>query len=286
LNDRSDIRTREVELDEISVQYDEVGQGGRPLVLLHGLTGHRKDFEVVMPELGARGLVVAPDLRGHGDSSRIGQAEPFTFDNMVGDVRSFLDKLEIDQCDLLGHSFGGMLALRTTLAHPERIASLMLMSTASDAPDVLQREVFVKAGGFAESKGMIELQARLEELGRSDEAPLADDAGADQRDWHGRYWAHHRLRHVAMDPFAYGALGLEMMDQVPVTDRLIEITCPTTVLIGTADAEFVRGASLMSAALPNVVEHVLPGVGHQPHQELRAKFLQIVDEHLDRSRQP
>jgi pimeloyl-ACP methyl ester carboxylesterase len=248
------------------------------------LTGHRKDFELVLPALAAHTRSLAPDLRGHGDSSQGSSARGFDFESLVDDQTRLLDALEIDRCDLLGHSFGGMLALRFALTHPDRVASLMLMSTSCEAPDVLTREVFVKAGGFAESRGMEVLQARLEELGRADESPLADDATPGQIDWRRRYWAHHKLRLCSMDPYAYGALGLAMMDQVPITDRLCEIRCPTTVMIGTADDEFVRGTEILSSQIVDTACQVLSGIGHHPHQESPDAFLKIVVDHLQRVR--
>ena len=87
-----------------------------------------------------------------------------------------------------------------------------------------------------------------------------------------------------MDPLAYEALGLEMMDQHPVTDRLGEIACPTTVLIGNKDADFVRGAGLLIDGLPNPTVCEFDGIDHQPHQEARAAFLEVMAEHLERAR--
>lgn len=278
------LRTIDLDLGSHSLQCDNAGEGDRPFVLLHGLTGHRKDFEGVLPALAAHGRTLAPDLRGHGNSSHSGTSQGYDFETLVDDTARFLDALEIDRCDLLGHSFGGMLALRFTLAHPERVASLLLMSTSCEAPDVLKREVFIKAGGFAESKGMDLLQSRLEELGRADETPEPSDATADQLDWQRRYWAHHKLRLCAMDPFAYGALGLAMMDQPSLSHRLIEIRCPTTVIIGTRDDEFVRGADILARKIGNATAHVLEGVGHHPQQESREAFLSISGEHLARAR--
>ncbi|MBW2290795.1 MAG: alpha/beta fold hydrolase [Deltaproteobacteria bacterium] len=277
----SELHSIDVDLGNLTIQFDEAGQGGGDFVLLHGLTGHRKDFEFVLPALAVYGRSLAPDLRGHGNSSRTGRAEGYDFETLVDDFCHFLDALGIERCDLLGHSFGGMLALRATLAHPDRVNSLVLMSTSCEAPDLYTRETFVKAGGFAENKGMIKLQARLEEVGRADETPLAVDAPLEQRDWQRRYWSHHKLRLLSMDPYAYGALGLAMMDQIPVTDRLAEIRCPTTIVIGKQDKEFVRGAQLLSAGLAESVCHELPGIGHQPHQEAREAFLEIIAEHFE-----
>lgn len=279
-----DIHTLELDLGDLRIHCDESGQGDRPLVLLHGLTGHRKDFDDVLPRLAVHGRTLAPDLRGHGDSSRDHTPRGYDFETMIDDVRHLLDKLEVDQMDLLGHSFGGMLALRFTLAHPERVASLILMSTSCEAPEGYTRETFIKAGGYATSKGMVQLQARLEELGTAQEEPLAEDASAEQRAWQARYWPHHKLRLLAMDPHAYGALGVLMMEQVPVTTRLSEITCPSTVIIGADDIEFVDGAAKLAAGLRDVATHSLPGVGHHPHQESSDRFLEIVSEHMGRAR--
>lgn len=276
--------TFEIDLGNLRIACDESGKGERPLVLLHGLTGHRKDFDRVLPRLAAHGRTLAPDLRGHGDSSRDHEPRGYDFETLIEDLLHLLDALSIERMDLLGHSFGGMVALRFTLAHPERVASLMLMSTSSEAPDGYTRDTFIKAGGFATTKGMVSLQARLEELGLAQEQPLPADASSDQRDWRERYWPHHRLRLLALDPHAYGALGVLMMDQVPVTERLAEVTCPTAVVVGSEDVEFVRGSAALAAGLPDVVHHSIPGVGHHPHQESTERFLEIVSEHLDRAR--
>jgi pimeloyl-ACP methyl ester carboxylesterase len=279
-----ELHTLELDLETLSIHCDEAGEGARPLLLLHGLTGHRKDFEIVLPILAKHGRVLAPDLRGHGDSSRGHDPRGYDFETMVDDLVRLLDKLEVDRMDFLGHSFGGMLALRFTLAHPDRVASLLLMSTSSAAPDGYTTDTFVKAGGFALSKGMVKMQARLEELGRAQDLPLPNDATPDQISWRERYWRHHRVRHIAMDPHAYGELGVAMMDQTAVTSRLCEIECPSTVLIGTEDAELVSGAAALAAGLPQVAYHSIPGVGHQPHQEASDRFYDVVAEHLARAR--
>ncbi|MCP5039419.1 MAG: alpha/beta hydrolase [bacterium] len=279
-----DFETIELELENVAIECDVAGRGTRPLLLLHGLTGHRKDFELVLPELARHGRTLAPDLRGHGGSTHPGTRVGYDFETLVEDVRQMLDALEVECCDLLGHSFGGMLALRFALSHPERVASLVLMSTSCEAPDLYTREVFEKAGGFATSKGLETLQVRLEELGRREEVPLPGGATAEQRDWQRRYWDHHKLRILAMDPYAYGTLGIAMMDQEPVTQRLGEIACPTTVIIGREDAEFVRGAGLLAGGIAGAVTRALPGIGHQPQQEARTVFLEIMAEHLERVR--
>jgi pimeloyl-ACP methyl ester carboxylesterase len=127
---------------------------------------------------------------------------------------------------------------------------------------------------------MQEFQSRLESMGREREAPLGGDASDEQRAWRALYWDHHRLRHLAMDPNAYEPVGLAMTNQMLVTDRLSEIECPTRIIIGDSDVDFVRGAGLLADGIPGAVVHELPGIDHQPHQEAKTRFLEILTEHL------
>jgi pimeloyl-ACP methyl ester carboxylesterase len=273
---------RRISLGEVELACNEVRGEGRPCVLLHGLTGHRDDFATRMPELADLGWLLAPDLRGHGDFTQTGRAETFTFRQLVADLGAFLDACGVDRCDLLGHSFGGMLALRFVLAHPERVASLLLMDTAPCAPDGFTREIFEKGGAIARSRGMPFLQQLVEKASRNRLDPPASDRQTEK--WADRYWPHHRKRYTAMDPEAYGAFGLLMLEQTPVTERLGEIRCPTTVLVGSDDGEFLSGSEALATGIPGAEHVVLPDAGHHPHMENPEAWSASVRAHLRRAR--
>jgi 2-succinyl-6-hydroxy-2,4-cyclohexadiene-1-carboxylate synthase len=270
--------TRRVEINGIEVAVSEAGAGGRPLLLVHGFTGHRDDFIDRIPELAERGRVIAPDLRGHGSSSHTGRAESFDFEQLVDDQRALLDTLGVDRCDLLGHSLGGMLTLRFALAYPERVASLILLNTAPFAPDAYDPAVFEKAGAIALSKGMARLQELVEQSARNAVDPSAADRQTEK--WADRYWTHHRRRYREMDPAAYGALGAAMLGQASLVPRLGEIRCPTTVIVGCDDRKFLRGADAMAAAIPGARRVTIPDAGHHPHMENPEAWLAAMREHL------
>src|SRR6478735_8260574 len=125
--------------------YEDVGEGTRPFVLVHGLTGFRDDFRERMAALAELGRTIIYDHRGHGDSTNTGDPTSYSFAQLVDDLAGLLDALGVPTCDLLGHSMGGMIALRFVLAHPERVASLVLMDTAARAPDRVLRAPFAAA---------------------------------------------------------------------------------------------------------------------------------------------
>ena len=277
---------RRVALNGIEIAYDDFGvaaQGSRPLVLVHGLTGHRADWHSRRSDLTSLGRCLAPDLRGHGDSSNTGDASSYCFQQLVDDLRGLLDALSIDRCDLLGHSVGGMVALRFCLQYPDRVASLIAMNTAPFAPIGYGRKLFEAGGAYAQEHGMAALQARAEEAAKSGKRPLAP---ADQHleRWSDLYWRHHRRRFCAMDPLAYQELGCEMVDQAGVESRLGEIRCPTLVLVGSDDRDFLPGADAIGAGIAGAQRVTIDNAGHHPHQENPEAWFRALREHLGRVR--
>ena len=87
-----------------------------------------------------------------------------------------------------------------------------------------------------------------------------------------------------MDPAAYGPLGLAMVDQVPVSGRLGEIACPTTVLVGVDDTEFLEGADALLDGISGAVRADIPEAGHHPQMENPKAWCAAVREHLARAR--
>ncbi|MFO0688908.1 MAG: alpha/beta hydrolase [Myxococcota bacterium] len=280
-------RVAQLSLGDVEIAYDEIEGAAPPLVLLHGLTGHRADFLPLLPRLAERrpGLrLLAPDLRGHGDSTHGGDEACFGFERLVADLARFLDGCDAPRCHLLGHSFGGMVALRFALAHPTRLLSLLLASTAPFAPPTYTAEIFEKSGEIARTRGMACLQALIEQRARS--APPTRPSDRQAARWSASYWPHHRHRYRSMDPLAYRALGLAMVGQRPVTDRLGELALPTTVLVGQDDEDFLAGAEALARGIPAADFVRIADAGHHPHREAPDAWLDAVCALLDRSAAP
>ncbi|MFK7895891.1 MAG: alpha/beta fold hydrolase [Myxococcota bacterium] len=246
-----------------------------PLVLIHGFTGHRDDFIGVVPALARSRRVLVPDLRGHGDSSETSGPLGWSFDQLVKDVGGWLEVIGIERCDLLGHSLGGMVALRCALQFPERLRSLILMCTAPEAPKSLSREALIKAADLAEALGMPRLQELTEKAGRVSPSETI-------RGWGERYWAHNLRRLTAMTPQSYRGIGTELFDAPSQVSRLADVDMPTLVLVGEHDGDFLPGADLFEKHLPNVQRRTLPNAEHHPHQENQDEFLAEMEAHFSR----
>lgn len=105
------------------------------LAFLHGGPGYNSaGFEMDMaPRLAKAGYqVLVYDQRGSGRSE--GMQGAFTYAEAVSDLQGLLDARGVQRVHLLGHSFGGTVALRFAHAHPGRVASLVLVSAPMDFP--------------------------------------------------------------------------------------------------------------------------------------------------------
>ncbi len=278
--------SRRIAVNGIEMAYEEHGSGTRPFVLLHGFTGSRLDFAPRIAELAALGRVVLPDLRGHGASTNTGAADGYSLDQLALDLIAFLDALGIDRCDLLGHSMGGMVALRAVLARPERFASLVLMDTSARVPDKLSRAAIDLGARVALEAGMQPFATILRARSSS---PDADRTAADRRleaEWGDRYWTDWRFpNYHAMDPHAFAALGAALFDQLPLTARLGEIHCPTLVMVGSGDTGFLLAADELEQGIPGARLVVIPDAGHQPQLENPSAWLAALRDHLARARE-
>jgi pimeloyl-ACP methyl ester carboxylesterase len=265
------------------IVYEDHGAGERPFVLVHGLTGFRDDFREQLPALAALGRTIVYDHRGHGESTNTGAAATYSFAQLVADLDALLDLLGVGACDLLGHSMGGMIALRFALARPQRVASLVLMDTAARTPDGMPRAPFAAAGAIARSDGMTTLASLLR-------ARLADEPDRPQAErrleaaWGEAYWERRWRRLTAMDPEAFAALTLELVEQAPLTDRLGDLRCPTTVIVGEEDAGFLRPSEEMAAAIPGAELVRIPDAAHSPQIESPDAWLAAIAGHLRRVR--
>jgi pimeloyl-ACP methyl ester carboxylesterase len=118
---------RFADLKDVRLRY-YVGGEGAPLVLVHGLGGAASNWVGVAPRLAERFRVLVPDLPGHAGSSPLPAAE--TLDPYAERVRELAEQEGMLPAALVGHSFGGLVALRFALRRPHDVRALVLAGSA------------------------------------------------------------------------------------------------------------------------------------------------------------
>lgn len=112
---------------KLKTYYHKTGKG-ETIVLLHGWGGSSQSFSELQRLLSARYHVIALDLPGFGKSDAPYRA--WRMRDYVNFTRAFLEELEIKKCWLIGHSFGGRIAIMLAAEYPEMLSGLALVSAA------------------------------------------------------------------------------------------------------------------------------------------------------------
>lgn len=111
----------------LQLYYESHGDGGVPLVLLHGGYGSTGMFGELVSRLAEGRRVIGVDLQGHGRTADIDR--PLTLDGLGDDIAALVKYLDLGMVDLMGYSLGGGAALNATIRHPEIVRRLVLVST-------------------------------------------------------------------------------------------------------------------------------------------------------------
>lgn len=121
-----------IQLNNIQIHYEEYGIG-HPLVLLHGFGGCSQNWHPFIDQLSERYRLILVDLRGHGYSTN--PDNKFTHRDAASDVFLLLDEIGIETFSAMGISSGGMTLLHMATSKPDRIDSMVLISTTTHFPD-------------------------------------------------------------------------------------------------------------------------------------------------------
>jgi pimeloyl-ACP methyl ester carboxylesterase len=248
---------------------------GRDVFLIHAGVNDRRSWQHVVDRLGPRHRCVAYDMRCYGET----KYDPEDGWSSVADAVAVLDAAGVGQAAVVASSMGGQVAIDLTLAHPDRVAQLVLIGTAvRGAPYPELHE-----GPTAELNALMELAwsaGDLDEVNRLDAWMWLDGPAADE----GRVGGPVRELFLEMNGSALRAESPgTLADIPPAWSRLGEITTPTLVLLGRLDAEDIQAINPSAAEMiPNARLVWLEGVAHVPHLEGDRTTLDEIAGFLDK----
>jgi pimeloyl-ACP methyl ester carboxylesterase len=267
---------------DVSLFVDVIGSGA-PLLLMHG--GPGADHWTLLPfrRLAPRFTLIFYDHRANGRSS--GSATTLTWENLTCDADALRERLGFERWAVLGHSFGGKVALEYALRYPERVSALVLLDTGGDswwpqqnAPRLLAERGFdLKVARLASRflNGQIRPRSFLPALIRLGKA----------------YNPHTGLRALLTElirerrtkarpeALIYGASHL--LAGWTVMDRLASLSVPTLVIAGRDDFLFPpEHQAQLAAGIPRARLRIVERAGHNAHTERPDIVLPEVGEFL------
>jgi len=243
--------------DSRHLAYREAGSG-RPLVLIHGWAMSSAVFQEALESLGGDLRVLAPDLRGHGRSDR---GPSYGFADFAGDLRHWLEGLDLEDAVLVGWSMGGQVLLELFPKVRHRVAGMVLMNSTPR---------FTAGPGWPHGlpAGQVKTMARN----------LRRDYRRAMEEFFALQFAEGELsreRHRRIVEFAVRAgrlpepeVALAALESLREGDQrgcLAGIDCPTLVLHGELDPITPAGAGRhLAEHLPLSRSVFFPGLGHAP----------------------
>jgi pimeloyl-ACP methyl ester carboxylesterase len=114
------------EVNAIKLYYEICGQG-EPLVLIHGGLTTIAEMQGWVQPLAEKRRVIAVEMQGHGRTADTDR--PMSFATMGDDIAALLNHLKIPKADVVGHSFGGAIAIRAAIQHPDKLRRLVVISS-------------------------------------------------------------------------------------------------------------------------------------------------------------
>jgi pimeloyl-ACP methyl ester carboxylesterase len=114
----------------LQLHYADWGnEAAPPLILIHGGLDHCRNWDAVAKELQPHFRIVAPDLRGHGDSEWA-KGSSYSLSDNVHDLTRLMRVLNVQDAAIVGHSMGGMIALAYAGTYPDRVSRLAVLDGA------------------------------------------------------------------------------------------------------------------------------------------------------------
>lgn len=255
---------RVLETATASLAYDEQGTG-EAVVLLHSGLVDRQMWDPQLRALASRFRTVRYDLQGYGRSSA---TAPGTNRE---ECLAVLDGLDIDQCHLVGASFGAEVALDVALGHPDRVRSLALLGPVIGGHDYEEESeewertvATYEASVAAFERGDLERAADLEvELWVVGAGRTAAEVDGSVREFV------HRLDLEALRNDAGGRQRPDASDlEPPAIDRLRDLSVPMLAVVGEHDLPHVQDAvRRLVQEVPDARQVVIEAAGHLPSLE-------------------
>jgi magnesium chelatase accessory protein len=243
---------------------------GPALLLLHGSGAATHSWRDVAPLLAERFTVVAPDLPGHGFTTRPPAAR-FTLDGIAADLRALLDALGVEPAGIVGHSAGGALALRMAAARAPR--AVVGINAALTPPNALLSAVTPAVHALVTSPFVGALTAALAGSDRVFDALMRSTGSRVAPAQLALYRAFARSRaHTGAVMTMFAGWDLAALERA-----LPGIQVPVTLVVGDRDGWVPPAeAERVARRLPRARVVTIAGTGHLTHEEQPARTAEIV----------
>src|SRR5260221_8817773 len=225
-----------------------------PVVLEHGFSRHGLFWNPWVPALCCKRRIYRPDVRGFGKSTVMPDSYDYSADELVSDIVAILDHFNLERVHWVGESSGGTLGLGLAAAHPERVASLVLI----DAP----AHPYAEQSTWSENSiGESSPQAAIAKYGLAEWCRRTlgrrldlDRASPQLQDWY--------CEQTGRNADRSGIGWSDVNTQLDLRPILPKVQAPTLILAGEKSPIVGPQQRSMAASIKNGRLHLFEGYGH------------------------
>jgi esterase len=251
----------------MNLHFRAVGSGS-PLVILHGLLGSLDNWSPIAHALAPHFRVFLVDLRNHGQSPH---APEFGYDEMVEDLREFLNQQRIEKAHVLGHSMGGKVAMRFAQLHPNMLNKLVVV-------DIAPREYPSRYAGLMDAMLAVDLAGfqRRDEVDQVLSSTVPDKS---LRQFLLKNLGRHEAGHLFWKP----DLKSIRANYDSIRQGLPEATCHCPALfIRGEQSDYLQPDDLtaIQQLFPFARIETIPGAGHWVHANAPERVMEVVTQFL------
>lgn len=283
-----DLQSQDNNLKMAYMDVHPQNSNGKTIMLLHGKNFNGAYWERTAKDLSDKGFrVIIPDQIGFGKSSKPHNYQ-FSFSQLADNTKAILDDLKIDKTIVLGHSMGGMVAVRFTLLYPDRVQKLILENPIGledyktfASYQTIDQAYQSELKNIANTYKNYQMKFYYDNKWKDEYQPWLDQIAG---------WTLHKdYPQVAWD----AALTSDMIYNQPVCYEFKNIKVPTLLIIGTRDRTAIGKDRAPKEVQPKMGQYQelgkktqkeIPGsqlieienVGHLPHIEVYPKFFDAL----------
>jgi len=276
-----------IPVDRAEIYYKSCGRGA-PVLVIHGGPGMEHSY--LLPQVAALAdhyQLIFYDQRSSGRSLAPTDSCSITLDNFINDIEGLRRALRLGRVNLMGHSFGGVLAMMYAVRYPDRVNSLILVNSGGARSDF-----FTKIGPNIQNRRTREDSLLVEQIAASPEFQANDRTTAN------RFWSlflkpyfydQSKAAQLTTDLTQTTINNMGLIRQRPlgrsiwkfdIRQDISQLTCPTLLIHGDHDPLPLEFACEIQSLIPGAQLEIIHNCGHYSFVEAPREFYRIVDQFL------
>ncbi len=276
---------RLLDINGVKLFVKEIGQG-EPVIILHGGPGLFHDYFLPhMKKLAKNRKLIFFDQRGNGKSWMPVTADTYTLRNLIEDIEGIRKFYKLEKVNLMGHSFGGFLAMHYAVKYPEHIKSLVLMNSAPASSELMMRAIINKQTRYTkeDTAALGELMGSGEFLKANPEIVgkffrIAEKYSVSDPKFLDAVFAVPFTENTAKNMLMINQLSRQIFFKYDIFDLLPRIECPTLIIHGLEDFIPMESSKRIQKSIRDSELIILKNCAHYPFIETPDQLFPLLED--------